>query len=213
MSQSNVPGPTLSFADEIARIAAPAVPPEIPRMRFLEMWEQFAEGLRRTAIGADVRLSEDGTRYHLVLCPPHRPAWRTLMLTFQLTPTSVLIFQKETTTLRSPEELASWLRSFAGGAEFQNTLQALREQAEEPVEARLVLQGAPDLLVEISPDGQRQLATATTEVLSIILDLDAGDPLPDQGTIRALSSAGVDWRVDRDEVRGRTVELQLRKPR
>jgi hypothetical protein len=211
MSQSNEPGREFSFAEEIARIAAPTPSPRIPRMRLLDVWNQFADGLRQTGIGADVRPSEDGTRYHLVLWPAHRPGWRTLTLTFRVTPTSVLIFQSGTTPLESPEELANWLREFAGGDNFQSTLQALREQAEEPVEARLMVQGAPDLLVQVSPETQRQIATATAEDITMTVELEEGDPIPDQDAIRALDSAGLKLQVVRAQARDRTVELQVRK--
>jgi len=211
MSQSNEPGRELSFAEEIARIAAPTPSPEIPRMRFLDVWNQFADGLRQAGIGADVRPSEDGTQYHLVLWPAYRPGWRTLMLTFRVTPTSVLIFQSGTTPLNSPEELANWLRDFAGGDNFQSTLQALREQADEPVEARLMIQRAPDLLVQVSPETQRQIATATAEDITMTVELEEGDPIPDQGAICALDSAGLKLQVVRAQARDRTVELQLRK--
>jgi hypothetical protein len=211
MSQSNPPGNGPTFADEIAKIASTKKVDESTSKRFLTVWNEFAQGLRKSGIGADVRRSDDGTRYHLVLWPAHRPAWRTMMLTFQMVGAEVRIFQQGTTPLKSPEELAEWLRDFASGASFQDTLQALREKEDEPVEARLVVEGAPDLLVLVPKDNQRELAEGAAGDLMLTITLEEGDTTPNPKNIRLLRSAGIEINVASAALHGRTLELTLKK--
>jgi hypothetical protein len=201
-------GAKLNFVEEIAALVAPTSS-DNQRMPIVSVWHDFARGLEQAEIGAAVRRLDERNRYALVLWPAYRPAWRTQMLTFAIRPPSVVIYQKDAEELSSVPELQNWLRDFASEPRFKQTLQSLRDEAKEPVEARLIIEGDRDLLVEVSAQHQQQLATTTTVETEISVQLEKGDTIPSLKAIRALRSAGIDRDVIDAQSSGRTLRVRL----
>ncbi len=208
MAQGLPPDAGARFRDQIAEIVREEADQPVPWSEFMATWREFAAGISMTGVGAEIRQSGDGKRYHLVLWPLHRPAWRTHMLTFGVTPQSTTIYPDPARSLGSPAELADWLREFAASTNFRGALQALRAQADEPVEAQLEIANSPDIVLVVSPDRQRALAEAT-DPIELEVELERGERIPGGGTARRLRSAGIVLDVAESKVIGRRIRLVL----
>jgi len=209
MTQHN-PGLSPRFAEEIAAITAPSGDdPPRSHPEFLEIWGQFAEGLTLSGVCAEIRPSGSGRSLSLMLWPPFRPAWRSIMLTFFLDSRGVTILNEKQITLASPAELKAWLRQFAGSSHFLNSLRMLREQAQEPVEATLELGEGPDIIVEVPASTQRALHQSGAADFTATVNLLQGEPSPRPGQALRLRSAGLEFSVLHATRQGQHLELSL----
>lgn len=197
MTQPQASPPT--FAAEIAALLEQAPPLKSKHAELLVVWDEFARALKMVGIDAEIRRADDGLRYHLVLWPSCRPAWRSFVLTFRLDIEGVEILPHGSAKLRSREELEQFLRTFAQSETFRATLAELKHQAEEPVLAILELDNEPDVNVEVSPEMQRRLHNASGDELEIEVTFVPGEPMPRPPHIKRLRSAGVELDVSRAE--------------
>lgn len=199
----------IDFAQEIAELAAPAAGSQGPQTGFLDVVRKFVSGLEQAGIGAALRRAGDGVRHTLVLWPKYRPGWRTLMLTFRFEGGAAIVTSSSSRAFDTPDDLQAFLRQFAKSKEFQSTLSLLHEQATEPVEARLEIEGEEGLLVEVSPEFQQKLSEAGETPLELDVELEPGENVPEPNAIRRLRSAGIDVSVQQATVRGRRVHLAV----
>jgi len=198
-----------SFEEEIAAIVSPREAGPSPRLEFLGIWRQFAEGLRFAQVEAEVRLSDNGKTFSLVLWPLHRPSWRQFMLTFSIDEAGVHVLGRGDVLLESPAELKQWLRDFARNSHFKNSLQVLREMASEPVSAALVMPDGREIVVEVSAEQQRALASLSSPETSVTVALARGEAKPVGEFPLYFRSAGLEFSVKKVTDRGRQIEVLL----
>lgn len=180
------------------------------RKSYLDVLNRFADKLSTSGdVGACITPSEDGLRNHLVLWPKYRPGWRHLMLSFAIQADGVHVFSRPSSTHGTVEEFREWLLRYASTEEFHHSLNLLREQAQEQVEARLEVEGSNDLLIPISAENQKRLCEFSSSDTTLIVELDDWEEIPDRTQIRKLRSAGVVLLVVEAKVSGRSLELKV----
>lgn len=190
------PPPAAEAADEI-------VQPLVDLARALEVKSQ---------VGAGVVHPEGQSRsYHLALWPRHRPAFRSLMVTVRAA-SGRWVVTNSMFWFSTADELAGWLENFVRRPELKATLEDLREQAKDPVDARLERANGMATLARVSPELQEQLAGLAEGVeLPLDLELNDGEPAPEAATLRHLNSAGLRFEIHGPTVTGRTVHLRVIK--
>lgn len=174
----------------------------------------LAEVLRERAVGAEVQTSADGRRYHLALWPLHRPAFRSIMVTVAIENGGRLMVSggNEPWLRLDAAGLTQWLEKFVQRPEFRASLDDLRAQAKEPVDARLERENGMATLVQVPAEMQEMLdAHPSGGELALDVPLNDHEPTPDAEALRRLNSAGVHFGIRRAEVNGRTVHLELLK--
>lgn len=205
MTQARESTSVSDFAAEIAELAGQSDAPT--DAGFMEVLRGFVAGLEKAGIGASLRRAGDGVRHNLVLWPKYRPGWRTLMLTFRVDAISVVVTGSSSRAFDTPRDLRDHLLDFARSRDFKATLALLREQAQEPVEARLEASADDWLLVEVSAAFQERLHEQRDQTLELAVELEPGERVPDADSLRWLRSAGVDVPVRSARIKGRTVAL------
>lgn len=191
-------------------INEPAPTPE-QNVDLVQPLRDLAEALRARGVGAEVRASDDRRRYHLLLWPLHRPAYRSTLVTVQISNGRAVIVHNQTTQwFTSVEELTMWLETFVQSPEFRATLENLRTAGREPVDARLERQNGMATLVCIPPDLQEELDRQPVgSERDLELQLNDGEPVPEAPA--TLNSAGVRFQIKSASVTDRTVHLRVVK--
>jgi hypothetical protein len=202
----------VDFFRELIQEPAPAPIPE-QTDALVQPLRDLAQALtERAAVGARVQLSGDGRRHHLALWPLHRPAYRSLMVTVQVVNGRGTVLSNPPHTFISADELVAWLAAFVRRPEFQTTLDELRAQTRDPVDARLERGNGMATLVHVSAELQETLdrhpADGEFELDLTLLDR---EPVPDPGALVWLNSAGVRFEIRRASITDRTVHLNLIK--
>lgn len=195
-------------------IEEPANPPAPNQSADLvQPLRDLAEALRARGVEADVRASEDGRRYHLLLWPLHRPAYRSSLVTVQISNGRAVVVNNQTTQwFTTAEELTAWLENFIRTPAFRAALESLRAAATEPVDARLERDNGMATLVGVSPALQEDLAQHPVgRELDLDLELNRGEPAPIAEALRCLDSAGVRFQINSASVAGRMVHLHVVK--
>lgn len=172
----------------------------------------LAEALTARNLGALVQPSDDGRRYHLLLWPIHRPAFRSLALTVWIESTHGIVVTEPLFRFTTADELTEWLERHVQTEEFRAMLRNLWAQSKEPVDARLERANGMATLAIISPSLQERLAQHPAgNELEIEVDLSAGEPIPDVQALRRLNAAGLRFEVRSAQVSGRVVRLRIVK--
>ncbi|MFS8071863.1 MAG: hypothetical protein ACMG6S_36295 [Byssovorax sp.] len=199
------------FRDLIDEPAPPPVPEQSGEL--VQPLHDLAQALtERAGVGARVQTSDDGRRHHLALWPLHRPAYRSLMVTVQVANGRGTVLNNARVSFTTAEELTDWLASLVQRQEFKNTLESLREQAMEPVDARLERANGMATLVHISVEQQAKLNQHPVGgELQLDVELEDGEPLPEAAALRTLNSAGVRFDVRHASLTERTVHLEVVK--
>ncbi len=155
----------MSFADEVTKAVTDAET-AAPTNPYRAVLEDLAKGLRQLEIGADITTGKDPRRLRFTIAPRHRPARSSLMLSFFIDGDALLVFGESQRRMNTPTALEEYLLEFVKLPAFLESIKILREQADEPVEARLrASEDLPfmrtDVLVEVKPEDQKRIAEAT----------------------------------------------------
>jgi hypothetical protein len=198
------------FRDLIDEPAPPPAPDQSGEL--VQPLHDLAQVLtERALIGARVQMSDDGRRHHLALWPLHRPAYRSLMVTVHVAKGRGSVLSEPRFPFTTAEELAAWLATFVKRQEFRDTLENLRAQAKEPVEARLERANGMATLVQVSAEMQEVLDRHPVDgEFQFDVELEDGEPMPVAAELCRLDSAGVRFEV-RASLTGRTVHLDAIK--
>lgn len=202
----------VDFFRELIEEPPPAPAPE-QDPELLQPLTDLAQVLtERAFVGAAVQTSGDGRRHHLALWPLHRPAYRSLMVTVQVANGQGTVLSNPPLWFTTADELAEWLASLVQRQEFRTTLEDLRAQAREPVDARLERANGMATLVQVPAELQRALDEHPAGgELNLDLTLEEREPPPDPGALRWLNSAGVRFEVRRASMTDRTVHVNVVK--
>lgn len=159
---------TMSFADQVRAAVANAegAADTEPAQRFRAVLDEFVAGLGALGVGARIQPGRDARKLTLYLYPAHRPARVKLMLTFFLDGDGIVVSGETSTSITSPDELQRWLLRYVQLPAFLESLGALREEAQLPVEARLRVDrqashAVGDVVVAVSPEDQEKLDAVT----------------------------------------------------
>jgi len=200
----------MSFADKVktAILTAEAGAETGPARRYCAVLDELAKGLEALGIGARINGARDPRNWGLYLHAPYRPDGGSLMLNFFLDGDKIVVIGENRKTITSPEELERWLLDFMRMRAFLESIRALREQAEQPVEARLrvatgVTYAKGDVVVAVAPVDQQMLAEADVGT-QVMLEVERVQ-FPGNASFfhppayRVLDSAGlvvnVDWTI------------------
>lgn len=198
-----------SFAEEIAALVSLREAEPSQRAEFLEIWRQFAKGLRSAQVEAEVRQSEQRKTFSLVLWPEYRPSWHHFMLTFSIDEDGVRVFGQQDVLLESSDDLKRWLREFAQSPHFRGSLRALGETASDPVSAALVMSDGREIVVEVSAEQQRAIASISSPETTMTVSLARGETRPIGEFPLYFRSAGFEFNIKSATARGRQIELLL----
>lgn len=171
-----------------------------PALRYRAVLDQLAEGLAELGIGARITGSRDPRKLGLYLHASYRPERGSLMLSFFLDGDKIIVSGESPKTIGSPEELERWLLDFVKLPAFVESISTLREEAEQPMEARLrvatgVAYAKGDLVVAVAPADQRMLAETAVHA-EVTLDITRVEfpgnaPFADPPEYKVLDSAGL----------------------
>ena len=195
-------------------IEEPAPPPTPDQnAELVQPLRDLAEALNARGVKADVRTSEDGRRYHLLLWPPHRPAYRSSLITMQVSRGRAIVANDQTTQwFTTAEEVTRWLETFVQTPAFRVSLENLRGMAREPVDARLERANGMATLVGVPPTLQEELDRLPVgSERELHLELNDGEPIPDAAALHRLDSAGVPFLIRSASMTDRTVHLRVVK--
>lgn len=192
--------------------AASATRPDDP---FKQVLDDVALGLTDEAVEARLT-SGPGGRWTLWLAPAHRPGRAVAMLSVVISArgADVLLNPKQVAT--TPEQLADILRTHVTTPAFLESLQEISELAAQPVEGFLRM--APrtvsreDLMLEVPPEVQREIAQSVDKDVSIRLRI---ADFPGAGTFMAgtrykvLESAGFSVTLSKEVAQAEDGSLQI----
>jgi hypothetical protein len=201
------------FQQILDRPAPPAAPGAADEL--VQPLRDLAMALEaRSQVGAAVRRSGDGRRHHLALWPRHRPAFSSLMVTVHIADGRGLVLAQPNFPFASADELTGWLENFVQLPAFNALLDSLREQAMEPVDARLERENGMATLATVSPELQAELdGLAEGAERTVDLPLNDTEPEPDPAALFRLKSAGLLFDIRAPSVAGRTVHMRIIKRR
>jgi hypothetical protein len=179
-----------------------------PARAYRAVLEQLAEGLTELGVGARISGSRDPRKLGLFLHALYRPQRGSLMLSFFLDGDKIIVSGESPKTIGSPEELERWLLEFVKLPAFVESISTLREEAEQPMEARLrvatgVTYAKGDLVVAVDPVDQKKLAEAA-EGAEVHLDVariefPGNAQFADPPEYRVLDSAGLVLNIESSE--------------
>lgn len=163
---------------------------------FKEVLDQVAIGLTDEFVEARFS-SGPGGRWTLWLSPAYRPGRASPVLTVLIGHSNAEVLLQPKQSAATPEELAKILKRFVTMPEFIESLAAIAELVSQPVEGflRVVPQSVSrdDLMVEVSPDQQKDIASGLGQDITISLCISgfpgAGTFKPDV-TYKVLEAAG-----------------------
>lgn len=212
----------MSFADKVknAVTAAEQAAETPPARLYRDVLDQLAHGLRELGVGARIDGSRDPRKFGLYLHAPYRPQRGSLMLSFFIDGDKVVVSGESPRTIESPEELERWLLDFVQLPAFVESVSTLREEADQPMEARLrVATGVAftkgDLVVAVSPADQRLLAEAapgaevTLDVARV--EFPGNAPFADPPEYKVLDSAGLVVSIESAERVGDKLRIKGRR--
>lgn len=189
----------MSIAQEIrdairAAQAAAEPRPDDPYKRTLD---EIAEGLTDENVKASIR-SQLGGRYTLWLAPTPQPGRATPVLQVVISETGADVLLDPKQVAKTPKELTDILKKFVTSVPFLETLQEIAGLTTQPVEGFLrVTPGTvsrEDLMLEVPPETQREIATYPNGEVSLLLKVAS---FPGAGTFKPdarytiLESAGI----------------------
>ena len=204
---------TMSFAEQVQAAVASAegAAHSEPALRFRAVLDEFETGLNGLGVGAHIRPGRDSRKLTLYLYPPHRPARGNLMLSFFLEGESIVVLSEGSTSLETPEALQQWLLRYVQLPAFVESLGALRQEAQVPVEARLRVDrqashAVGDVVVAVSPEDQEKLDVATkgsdVELVVARIDFHSNGEYAEGTVYVLLDSAGLILSVESVELVG-----------
>jgi hypothetical protein len=163
---------------------------------FREVLDQVAVGLTDESVEARLA-SGPGGRWTLWLSPAYRPGKATPVLTVVIGPSHTEVLLQPNQSAANPEELAEILKRFVTTPDFLESLAAIAEVANQPVEGflRVVPRSVSrdDLMVEVSPDQQKDIAGKLGQDITLSLRISdfpgAGTFKPD-AAYKVLEAAG-----------------------
>jgi hypothetical protein len=191
-------------------ISEPATPPLATHDELVQPLRDLALALTAKAIGAAVKASDDKRRYHLMVWPLHRPAYRSILVSVSLVNGRVVVPGNPTHWFTTTDEFTEWLEGFVQRSEFRSTLEDLRAQAAEPVDGRLEQLNGMATIVEITLDQQARLDEQPHGIeCQMDLRLREGEAVNDEPSFTMLNAAGLRFEVRQTDVQGRIVRLRL----
>lgn len=164
----------MSISQEIREAvrAARAASETQPGNPFKQVLDEVARGLTDDSVQADFT-SSPGGRWTLSLAPAHRPARSVPMLSVVISSIGADLMVEPKRSAATPAELAEMLKEFVTKSEFIESLQTIGELSKQPVEGFLRM--APrtvsreDLMLEVPPEKQREIADAVDKDISLHL--------------------------------------------
>lgn len=210
----------ISFADQIAELSAPTLgPPPALRREFLDVLQQFAEGLRKAGLGAAIEDESIGC-HKLVLWPSHRPAFRhspwTFVASMQIGDVVTSIDAQNGVSrmrLSTVEALKMWLVEGVQARDFRLLLSDLRAQQSEAITAVVKTsdEAHPFLNVLVSPKAQKAICeTPPGSLVTIDVSVVSGYVLRHPSYLRQMLSAGVACEIVKARISGQDlVQLTL----
>jgi hypothetical protein len=173
---------------------------------FKKVLDEVAVGLTDESVEARFT-SGQGGRWTLWLSPVHRPGRPSAMLTVVIGPSGAEVLLQPKRSAAKPEELAEILKGFVTTPNFLESMAAIAELANQPVEG--FLRVAPrtvsrdDLMLEVTPDQQRSIAGSVGSDITLSLRISdfpgAGTFKPEAG-YRVLEAAGFSVTLAKDGV-------------
>ncbi len=188
-----------------------------PGKPFRKVLEQFADTIRKLGIGARLDALGDRRKLGVWLYPAHRPNRGSLMLTFFFDGDAIIAPGDSPTRLADPEILEAWLVEFVGKSAFIESLDLLREQATQPVEAQLRVHAdgrrhEQDVIVTVSARDQEVLDNLTTGSLAMLdverTEFPGNPPISATPIYTLLDSAGLKVSVTNSHPNGAKLEVQ-----
>ena len=184
---------------------------------FREVLEQFAATLRELGIGARLDRLGDPRKLGVWLYPEHRPSRGSLMLTFFFDVDAVVAFGESPTRLTTPDLLEAWLVEFVKKPAFIESLGILREEAKQPVEARLYVNAdrqrhEQDPTVDVSARDQKALdglPSGGRTSIDVVRTAFPGNPQITSQAYALLDSAGVVVRVEKSILDGAKLTIHV----
>ncbi len=190
----------MPIADDIRKAiqaakAASTTPPGSP---FKVVLEEVAKGLTDDLVEARLTAGSAG-RWTLWLAPAYRPGRAVPMLTVVIGPASAEVLVQPKRVAVKPDELAEILKGFVTLPEFMESLQATADLVGQSVEGFLRVSPQnvtrDDVLLEVTPAQQREIAERDSDGEGVTLELRVAD-VPGAGTFKegagykVLESAG-----------------------
>jgi hypothetical protein len=164
----------MSISQEIREaVQAARAASETPQANpFRRVLEEVAQGLTDGPVEAGIRPGPGG-RWTLWLAPVHRPGRAVPMLDVVISPGGAEVLRDPRQVARTPEDLATILKAIVTEAAFLDSLQEIGEMSKLPVEGflRMVPRGVSreDLMLEVPPEIQRQIAERVDKDVSLAL--------------------------------------------
>lgn len=200
----------MNRVDRFQKLIGESSPDPASNLELVGPLRDFAEAIRKTGVAAEVRESSSGGRHQLVLSPLNRPAFQSIVLTVQFTGGRGVVLATPPFWFTSADELTEWLAVFAALPEFKATLAVLREQAREPVDARLERENGMATMARVSADRQEKLgAMGAGEEQTFEVELLANERAPDASALRRFDSAGLKFEVLKATINERQVTLRI----
>jgi hypothetical protein len=196
-----------SFADQVQAAVENAENEAYtgPARRYRAVLDQLAEGLRRSGVGARILPSADPRKLRLYLHAAYRPQGGSVMLSFFLSEDAIIVSGESSIRIETPDALEGRLLDYVKSPIFIEALHTLRNQAQEPVEARLrvdaeMVYAQGDILIAVPPSEQQKLAE-TAIGAPVVLEVERvefpGNAHFDNATRYVLlSSAGLNMTVE-----------------
>jgi hypothetical protein len=196
----------MSISEEIREAirAAKATPEASAGDPFKRILDEVAKGLSDGSVEARV-VGAPGGRWTIWVSPAHRPGVSFSMPSVVLSAGKAEVIGQPRQTAATPAELADLLKGFVTTPTFLASLQEFAELASQPVEGFLRVEAKTvsrdDLLLEVAPEVQRQIAESVGRELTLQLPL---AKLPFAGTFKrdvpykVLEAAGYSVTLERD---------------
>jgi hypothetical protein len=178
--------------------------------------KDLAEAIEAEGVRAEVSSSMDERRWHLVLWPLHRPAFKSFVLTFHVYGGRVLVptgSAGETVDFADPESFTAWLLDFARSASFRSSLAELKSFATESVDARVERENGMAKIVNVPPELQAQLdALGPSQELAVTVELAPHEKVPERPeSLVRLRSAGLDFELCDVQAIGRSLHFVAKR--